>query len=72
MHGVLHVAGPHGVSRANLARAFAAWMGYDPARVPIASLHDSGLERPARVVLDTSLAAGLGIHCRSVEEALAR
>jgi len=71
VHGVLHVAGPQGVSRADLARAFAAWMGYDPARVPITSLHDSGLERPARVVLDTSLAASLGIRCRSVEEALA-
>lgn len=77
VQGPLHVAGPHGVSRANLACAFAAWMGYDPARVPIASLHDAslhgrGLDRPANVVLDTSLAAGLGIRCRSLEEALTR
>jgi hypothetical protein len=52
-------------------------MGYDPARVPIGSLQDAssqgkGLQRPANVVLDTTLANDLGIRCRSLEEALTR
>lgn len=70
--GVLHVAGPQAVSRADLARAFAAWTGHDPSRVPTASLAHSPLDRPANVVLATTLAAGLGIRCRTVAEALAR
>ncbi|MDO8361493.1 MAG: sugar nucleotide-binding protein [Actinomycetota bacterium] len=70
--GPLHVAGPQALSRADLARAFAAWMGYDPARVPVSSLSDSGLQRPGVVVLDCTLAATHGIRCRSVEQALAR
>jgi len=72
VHGVLHVAGPQAVSRAELAQAFAAWMGHDPARVPTTSLRESGVQRPARVVLDSSLAAGLGVRCRSLAETLAR
>jgi len=68
--GVLHVAGPESVSRADLARAFAVWMGHDPARVPTSSLAESGLDRAGVVALDSSLAAGLGIRCRSLAEAL--
>lgn len=68
--GVLHVAGPQAVSRADLARAFAAQLGYDPSAVPTASLAASGSDRPANVLLDCSAAAALGIRCRPLEEAL--
>ncbi|MGB8860538.1 MAG: sugar nucleotide-binding protein [Ilumatobacteraceae bacterium] len=70
--GVLHIAGPQAISRAHLAQAFAEWMGHDPSRVPTASLAETGLQRPAHIALDTSLAASLGIRCRSLAEALAR
>ena len=68
--GVLHVAGPQAVSRAELARAFAAQLGYDPGRVPVTTLAEAGLDRPGRVVLDSTAAATLGIRCRSLDEAL--
>lgn len=68
--GVLHVAGPQVVSRAELAQAFAAWMGRDPAAVPTASLVDTGIDRPGNVVLDTSTATALGFGCRSLTDAL--
>jgi len=70
--GVLHVAGPHVVSRAHLAHAFAGWLGYDPVGVPTTTLRESGLHRPGMVALDSSRAAALGIRCRSLEEALGR
>jgi dTDP-4-dehydrorhamnose reductase len=70
--GVLHIAGPHAVSRAELAQAFAEWMGADRRTVPTASLAETGIQRPAHVVLDTSLAAGFGIRCRSLAETLTR
>lgn len=70
--GVLHVAGPEPISRAHLAQAFAEWMGADPRTVPTASLAETGFDRPAHVVLDTSRAASLGIRCRTLAEALAR
>ena len=70
--GVLHVAGPQTVSRANLAHAFAGWLGYDPVGVPTTTLVESGLHRPGTVALDTSRAEALGIRCRSLEEALGR
>jgi dTDP-4-dehydrorhamnose reductase len=68
--GPLHVAGPEVVSRADLARAFAAWMGRDPGLVATSSLVESGLDRPGTVALDSSRAAALGIRCRSLGEAL--
>lgn len=70
--GVLHIAGPEPISRAHMAQAFAEWMGADARQVPTASLAESGLDRPANIVLDTSLAASLGIRCRTLREALAR
>lgn len=70
--GVLHVAGPHTVSRAHLAQAFAGWLGYDPVGVPTSTLSESGLHRPGMVALDCSRAAAMGIRCRSLEEALGR
>ena len=68
--GVLHVAGPQALSRAALAGAFAGRIGADPAQLPTSTISESGLDRPTRVVLDSSAAARLGIRCRSVEEAL--
>ena len=70
--GVLHVAGPQAASRADIARAFAGWMGHDPSRVPTTTLVETGLDRPGVVALDSSRAASLGIRCRSLGEALAR
>lgn len=70
--GVLHVAGPEAVSRADIARAFAGFMGHDPARVPTSSLAESGLDRPGVVALDSSRAASLGLRSRSLGEALRR
>jgi dTDP-4-dehydrorhamnose reductase len=69
--GPLHLAGPEAVSRADLARAFASRLGLDPRRVPTSSVANSRLERPARVVLDSSAADALGLRCRPIAEALA-
>lgn len=69
--GALHVAGPRAVSRADLAQAFAARLGGAGARVPTASLADSGLDRPGHLVLDTSRATALGLTCRDLDAALA-
>ena len=68
--GVLHVAGPQAISRAELAGIFAARIGGDPGQLPRCTSRDSGLDRPTKVVLDSSAAASLGIHCRPIEEAL--
>jgi len=69
--GVLHIAGPRGVSRAEMAQAFAHQLGgAGAARVPTASLADSGLERPGHLVLDTAKATALGITCRDLRAAL--
>lgn len=68
--GILHIAGPEAVSRADFARATARWLGLDPGRLRTSTIAESGLSRPARVVLDTSKAASLGIRCRTVDEAL--
>lgn len=70
INGPLHVAGPDAVSRAELAAAFARWMGLHPAQLRTATLEESGVIRPARVVLDSSLAASLGMRCRGIAEAL--
>jgi dTDP-4-dehydrorhamnose reductase len=68
--GILHVAGPRRLSRADLARAFAARMGANASQLTTCSIHDSGVSRPANVVLDCTLAASLAISCRSVDDAL--
>jgi dTDP-4-dehydrorhamnose reductase len=64
VHGVLHVAGPRATSRAELARAIAVELGLDPARVLTSTITASGAHRPARVVLDSSRAAALGLAPR--------
>ncbi len=71
--GPLHVTGPEAIDRASLARLVARWMGADAGR--IAGLHtstvaESGLVRPACVVLDTAAATSLGFTCRPVSDVL--
>ena len=68
--GVLHVAGPEVLSRADLARTFARWYGYDPDDVRTSSVLDSPTVRSARVVLDSSLAWSMGIRPRRIADAL--
>ncbi len=68
--GVLHVAGPRALSRAELADIFAERFGAGPAQVPTCTSRENGLVRPTKVALDSSTAARLGIRCRSIEEAL--
>ena len=72
--GPIHIAGPEVLSRADYAAAIARWLGEDATRLRIGPgpRHQtiSGAERPGRVVLDTSLAASLGMRCRPIAEAL--
>ncbi|MEV4133650.1 sugar nucleotide-binding protein [Dactylosporangium sp. NPDC049742] len=57
--GVLNVAGPEALSRHALGVRIAARNGMDPATVPSSTLAESGLNRPGRVVLDSSAAEKL-------------
>jgi dTDP-4-dehydrorhamnose reductase len=66
--GPLNVAGPDVLSRSDFARATALWMGHDPNRLLTSTIAEAGLVRPARIALDTSMAAASGITCRSVSE----
>lgn len=68
--GPLHIAGPEALSRADIAARVARWLGLDPAQVPRSSLAESGLVRPAVVVLDSGRAAALGLTCRTMDEVL--
>lgn len=68
--GPLHVAGPEVLSRADLAHAVANWLGMNPNLVRTSTIAESGLDRPARIVLDCSLAQRLGIHVRPIGVAL--
>lgn len=70
--GPLHVACPDPLDRATFARHVARWWGLDPDLVPTATIAESGMDRPARVVLDTTTARDLGLRCRTVTEALVR
>jgi dTDP-4-dehydrorhamnose reductase len=70
IRGLLNVAGPEPVSRADLAVTFARWMGLDPKLLDTGLLALAGTVRPERVVLDSSLAAKYGLRCRSLAEAL--
>lgn len=64
--GILHVAGPESVSRLDFATALAAFAGVGHVPLPATTIRESGMERAGTVVLDTSLAASLGIVCRSL------
>lgn len=65
--GPLHLSGPATVSRAELARSFAAHLGLHPAAVPTASAVELGLadRRPLNVALDSSLARSLGLSAKA-------
>jgi len=68
--GPLHLAGPEVLSRADFAIAIAVWLGLNPARLRTGTIESSGLNRAARIVLDSSLAARHGLRARPVAEAL--
>lgn len=70
--GPIHLGGPQILSRADFARRTATWLGLDPNDLLTGTISESGLTRPARVVLDSSMANKLGITCRSVDEAYRR
>jgi dTDP-4-dehydrorhamnose reductase len=62
--GVLHLAGPDELSRAELARAVAERHRWDVNALRFGSLAESGLDRPGRVVLDSSVARSHGLVVR--------
>ncbi len=62
--GLLHLAGPEGMSRAQLAMAIARRHGWDTERLRFSTLAESGLDRPARLVLDSSIARSHGLAVR--------
>ncbi|MEK7424358.1 MAG: sugar nucleotide-binding protein [Actinomycetota bacterium] len=68
--GPLNVAGPEAVDRLTLARRAATWMGHETSLLRGSTIAESGMLRPGRIVLDTTLAASLGFGCRSMAEAL--
>lgn len=70
--GLLNVAGPDALSRADLGRLVARRYGLDPDAVAETTLAAVGLTRPAEVRLDSSRAAGLlRTRLRGVRELLA-
>ncbi|MFI7547789.1 sugar nucleotide-binding protein [Actinoplanes sp. NPDC049599] len=71
--GLINVAGPQTLSRAELGRLVAARHGLDRATVPVCTTAEAGLgPRPGALLLDSSRAAGLlKTPLRPVEEALA-
>ncbi len=70
--GLINVAGPQVVSRAELGRLVAARHGLDPATVPVCTVAEGGMGvRPAEIRLDSTRAAGLlRTRLRGVGEAL--
>lgn len=67
VRGPLHLGGPEPVTRAQFAIATARWLGLDERALQVGP---SPGGRPGHIVLDSSLAASLGIRCRSVAEAM--
>jgi len=70
VRGPLHVVGPDAIDRYTFALMTAKWLGLDGAVLRATTLAESGLVRPARVVLDTARARALGVRCRGVAAAL--
>jgi dTDP-4-dehydrorhamnose reductase len=70
--GLLNVAGPETVSRAELGRLVAVHHGLDPASVPVCTTAEAGLgARPGAILLDSTRAVGLlKTPLRAVSEAL--
>ncbi len=70
--GVLNVAGPEAVSRAELGVLVARWRGIDPARLATSRAADQPQARPADVRLDSRRAVGLlTTRLRAVSEIFA-
>jgi dTDP-4-dehydrorhamnose reductase len=70
-HGIIHVAGPDGVSRYEFARLLAGAAGGDPGRLVAASSAGLDPPRPQDCTLDSSPAAAiLGTRLRGVREVL--
>jgi dTDP-4-dehydrorhamnose reductase len=62
--GVLHLAGPDALSRADLAMMTARRHGWDTSRLRLGTIVESGLDRPDHVVLDSSFARSQGFAVR--------
>lgn len=62
--GILNVAGPVPMSRAELAVMSARRHDWDASKIRSSTIEESGLARPSKVVLDSGLAArhGLGVR----------
>ena len=69
--GPIHIAGPEAVNRADLAAHIARWLGMNPNLLRTTTLAASGLDRPARVVLDSTLANQRGLLVRPLSAAMA-
>ncbi len=65
LSGPIHVAGPERISRADFAIRTARWLGLREQDLATSTISEAGLDRPANLVLDTTLALNLGISCRS-------
>lgn len=69
--GVLNVAGPQAVSRPEFGKLVAARYGVRAKRVPVCTIAQSGMVRPADVKLDLTRAEGLlKVRLRPVAEVL--
>jgi dTDP-4-dehydrorhamnose reductase len=62
--GVLHLAGPDAMSRADLAIRIARRHGWNAWKLQFGTLAEAGLQRPSRVVLDSSVARSHGLVVR--------
>ena len=63
--GLINVAGPQAMTRAELGRLVARRHGLDPYRIPTCTIAEGGLgPRPAHVVLDSSPRAAALLRTR--------
>ena len=65
IQGRLHLGGSEPLSRAELAIRTAQGHGWDVSKLRFGTIGETGLIRPGRVVLDSSLATSLGFLLRS-------